>query len=218
MKFSAATTSILKNFANINNTIVIDPGNTVATMAVDRTIIAVATVPDEFSQTFGIYDLPRFLSIMSLFKEPEIKFSSTKQAQIIEGSRIVNYTFAEPSILTKAKTNIKDLDVIATFEMTSDILNQLQKASSVIGLDRIRFRGNGESLYVGAFDSQSATNDTFNIEVGETDQEFDIHLKVEYLRLIPGAYNVDISKFAVKFSSLDFDLKYWLAIEKSSKI
>ena len=217
MKLSQSTIAILKNFANINNTIVIDEGSLISTMTVDKTIIAVANIDDEFTQQFGIYDLPRFLSIMSIFKEPDIQFSSTKQAKIVEGTKVVHYTFAEPSILTKAPKSIRELDTIASFEMSSELLSSLQKATSVIGLDRIRVRGNGEKLFVGAFDSQNATSDSYIVEVGETDKEFDIHIKVEYLKVIPGVYNVVVNERAAKFTSTELDLKYWLSIEKTSK-
>lgn len=218
MQLSQSTIATLKNFATINTTIVIDPGKTISTMTVDKTIIAVAELDDEFEQQFAVYDLPRFISILSIFQNPTIVFGNNKQAKIKEGNRIVNYTFAEPSILTKAPKGLKELTEIASFELTSETLSALQKAVAVMGLDRVRIKGDGEKLYVGGLDSQSATSDTYSVEVGETNQEFDAYIKVEYLKVIPGAYNVSVSNRMVKLTALERTLNYWIAVEMNSKV
>lgn len=217
MQLSQSTIATLKNFATINTTIVIDPGKVISTMTVDRTIIAVAEVDEDFTQQFAVYDLPRFISILSLFQTPNIEFGNNKQAKIKEGSKVVSYTFAEPSIITKAPKGLKELPEVATFELTSEMLSALQKAVAVMGLDRVRIKGNGEKLYIGGFDSQSSTSDTYQVEVGDTNQEFDAYIKVEYIKVIPGTYNVSVSNRMIKFTATDRVLNYWVAVEANSK-
>ena len=46
MKLSAKTLSVLKNFAAINQSIVVKPGDTLATISQNKTIMAKATVPE----------------------------------------------------------------------------------------------------------------------------------------------------------------------------
>ena len=67
MKLSNHTTSVLKNFATINQNLVIKEGNTITTMSAMKNIIAKAEVEETFPQEIAIYDLNEFLAAMSLF-------------------------------------------------------------------------------------------------------------------------------------------------------
>ncbi len=70
VKVSDDLTKILKNFSTINKSIVIEPGNVVSTLSVNKNILAKATVTEEFSKQVAIYDLGVFLGGVSLFDAP----------------------------------------------------------------------------------------------------------------------------------------------------
>ena len=57
MKLSDNTLTILKNFAGINNSIIVKTGNTLRTISVANNIYAEATITEEFPRNFAIYDL-----------------------------------------------------------------------------------------------------------------------------------------------------------------
>ena len=61
MKLSNHTTSVLKNFATINQNLVIKEGNSIATMSAMKNIVAKAEVEETFPQEIAIYDLNEFL-------------------------------------------------------------------------------------------------------------------------------------------------------------
>jgi len=75
MELSSHTMQVLKNFASINPNIVIEPGSQIKTKSEVGNILALAQVSEEFTQTFGIYDLNEFLSALSLADNPSITFS-----------------------------------------------------------------------------------------------------------------------------------------------
>ena len=62
MKLSNHTTSVLKNFATINQNLVIKEGNTITTMSAMKNIMARADVEETFPQDVPIYDLDNFLT------------------------------------------------------------------------------------------------------------------------------------------------------------
>ena len=62
MKLSSNTTNILKNFSQINQSILIKEGNKLKTISVMKNILAEAEVEEEFEKDFAIYDLNQFLS------------------------------------------------------------------------------------------------------------------------------------------------------------
>ena len=76
MKLSENTISILKNFASINQSILIKSGSKIRTMPKLKTILAQAEVEEVFPKDFAIYDLNQFLNGLSLHQDPELDFSN----------------------------------------------------------------------------------------------------------------------------------------------
>ena len=55
MFLSTETVSILKNFASINQSILISPGNTLRSMSVMKNILVEARIEETFEKSVGIY-------------------------------------------------------------------------------------------------------------------------------------------------------------------
>ena len=68
MKLSSNTTMVLKNFATINQNLVIKEGSELLTMSSMKNIVAKATVEENFPKEIAIYDLNEFLASLSIFK------------------------------------------------------------------------------------------------------------------------------------------------------
>ena len=66
MKLSEKTLTVLKNFAGINNSILVKEGNQLRTISVAKNILAEANIDEEFPRPFGVYDLNQFLNGLSL--------------------------------------------------------------------------------------------------------------------------------------------------------
>ena len=98
MKFSDRTLTILKSFSTINKSILMSPGNVLKTITPEKTLVATATIPDEIPSEACIYDLSRFLSILSLYENPEVDFNDTHFI-ISEGKRKTKYVFADVSMI-----------------------------------------------------------------------------------------------------------------------
>ena len=63
MKLSNETLSVLKNFAGINSGIEFKKGNKLTTISSGKTVLAKATLKDEFPQDFCVYDLNQYFKI-----------------------------------------------------------------------------------------------------------------------------------------------------------
>ena len=79
MKLSNHTTSVLKNFATINQNLVIKEGNTITTMSAMKNIVAKAKVEETFTKEVAIDDLNEFLAALSLFTNPILKGKLTSK-------------------------------------------------------------------------------------------------------------------------------------------
>ena len=57
MKLSDSTLTVLKNFAGINNSILVKEGSQLRTISVAKNILAEAEIPEDFPRDVAIYDL-----------------------------------------------------------------------------------------------------------------------------------------------------------------
>ena len=64
MKLSDKTLVILKNFAGINNSILVKRGDNLRTISLAKNILAEANINEEFPRDFAIYDLNQFLKTL----------------------------------------------------------------------------------------------------------------------------------------------------------
>ena len=99
MKLSDSTLTLLKNFSNINQSILFKQGKSLRTISVMKNILAEATINEELPKDFGIYDLTQFLNGLSLHNNPELDFQNDKFVIIKEGRSRSRYFFADPNVI-----------------------------------------------------------------------------------------------------------------------
>ena len=105
MKLSDNALAILKNFAGINNSILVKEGNKLRTISVAKNILAEAEIKEEFPRDFAIYDLNQFLNGLSLHQDPDLDFNQDSYLSIKEGKRRVKYFFADPNVIIAPPEN-----------------------------------------------------------------------------------------------------------------
>ncbi len=104
---------------------------------------------------------------------------------------------------------------------TSDALNRNKKwntvASAVRKLKKKYPKGTIEKeIAVGVVvrDKKNDTSNDFSIVVGETESTFSFNFKVENIKILPGTYDVVVSRNLLsRFTCRDYDLKYYIALE-----
>jgi hypothetical protein len=219
MKLSDNTLTILKNFAGINNSIIVKTGNTLRTISVANNIYAEATITEEFPRNFAIYDLNEFLNGISLHKDPDLDFSEDSYLTIREGKRRVKYFFADQNVIkSPPEKGIKIPSKDICFQLDSATLEKLLKASSVYKLPDLSAVGESGVVRLVVRDKKNdKTSTEYSIIVGETDEEFTFNFKVENIKIISGAYDVVVSKELIShFININYNLSYWIALEPDS--
>ena len=218
MNLSDKTLTILKNFAGINNSILVKQGAQLRTISVAKNILAEARIDEEFSRDFAIYDLNQFLNGLGLHQDPELDFKENSYLTIREGKRRVKYFFADPAVIIsppEKEITLPSEDI--RFKLDSTCLEKLLKAAAVYQLPDLSAIGEAGVIKLVARDKKNDTSNEFAIVVGETDKEFTFNFKVENIKIIPGAYDVIVSqKLLSKFTNESLDLKYFIALEPDS--
>lgn len=215
MKIATNTVNVFKNFAKINPSIVVQEGNVLKTISPSKTIMAKAKVETQFSKKFAIYNLDRFISTISLFNDPELKFGD-KAVEIFDGNKKSNYTYADESVITKApdkEINLPSVEV--KFTLTNEVLKDVEKAAGVLGLPEIVVVGDGTNVFLQAMDTKNPSGDVYSVNIGDTDKVFRAIFKAENIKIIPEDYQVTISARGISHFS-GKDVEYWIAIESTS--
>jgi hypothetical protein len=194
VKLSKQTINILRNFASINNNLYIVPGNRLMTVAANKTAFAMAEVDETFEMNWGIYDLGELLGVLSIFTDPDLEFSE-RSLSISEGKNRIRYMPADADVLVYPKKEPKFTDTPdAEFNISTQNLAQITKASSVLKVPFVTFKGDGSKIVALVHDKANPNSNQFIIDVGaETDKVFDMNVKVESLKMLPDDYKVYLS-------------------------
>ena len=215
MKLSDKTISLLKNFSSINQSILFKEGNKLRTISVMKNILAEATVSEEFAKDFGVYDLNQFLNgFLSLHQSPELDFKNDGYVVIREGKMRSKYFFADPNVIvTPPEKDITLPSEDVCFEVSTEQLDKLLKAAAVYQLPDISAVGEGGVIKLVVRDKKNDTSNDFAIVVGETEDQFSFNFKVENIKVLPGTYEVVVSKKLLsRFVSKNHDLTYYIAL------
>ena len=218
MKLSDNTLTILKNFAGINNSILVKQGTKLRTISVAKNILAEADIKEDFPRDFAVYDLNQFLNGLSLHQDPDLDFTETSYLSIREGKRRVKYFYADPNVIIsppEKEITLPSEDV--TFQLDTTSLEKLLKAAAVYQLPDFSAIGEAGVIKLVVRDKKNDTSNEYAIVVGETDKEFIFNFKVENIKIIPGAYDVVVSsKLLSQFTNTQYNLKYYIALEPDS--
>lgn len=218
MQLSNDLINVLKNFSSINANLVIKKGKTVSTMSSAKDIMAEFNGKDEFEKPLAIFNLNEFLGVLSAFDAPTLDLED-KYVTISQGKQKVKYVYADECHLTSPQKSIKFPGADISFALTPETLSKLQKMSAILAAEDLAIVGNGKKVTLKIFDKKNPSNNVFEIETdAKTDDDFEVLLKIEKLKLIQGTYTVDISNKKIsRFTNEDLDVVYFVAVEADSK-
>ena len=216
MRLSKETFNILKNFSAINSNILIKPGNRIKTVSSGKNIFAEVNVQEDFDTEVGIWDLNKFLGVISMFNNPDLEFHD-KYVEISNGRSSVKYYYSEPSLLTVPPKDVKMPDVLFSFDLDEKDLNEILKASSILQVSNLNIVAKDGEIKIMVSDEKDDTSNSFSITVNEdySGPDYLGSLDVSDIKFLPGSYKVELSKGIVsRFKHSTQDLSYYIAIKR----
>tara|TARA_R110002020_G_scaffold441172_3_gene651919 strand:+ start:49 stop:714 length:666 start_codon:yes stop_codon:yes gene_type:complete len=220
MNLSSDTVAVLKNFSDINQNILVKPGNKVQTISTMKNILAEAEISEKFDSEFAIYDLPEFLRAVELFQKPSLNFNGGSNVQIADNNskQSIKYFFADKSVIVAPTKNITMPDKEVTFTLKKDDFARLQKGVTTLNLPDVAVKGDGKSITLVATDKKNKSSNDYSISVGETDKTFTAYFKAENFKMVSDDYDVAISKQKIShFVNRNKPVQYWIALEPDSE-
>jgi len=223
MELNDNTLSVLKNFSSINPNLLVQEGNTIKTVSEARNVLATAIIDETFPQKFGIDDLNEFIGVLGLVDQRNLKFAEEYvNVSDSTGRSKVKYFFAPEETLTSPTKDITMPEPEISFTLDNDTLNKLRRAASTLGHSEVSITpGGGGILSLSVVDHQNSTSNAYSIDIdGEyTVSDFNFVININNLKILPGDYEVSVSsKFITQFKHKELNVRYWIAVEKSSKI
>lgn len=212
MKLSENTRNILDNLSSINPSIIFRPGNIIWSGDSEKpTIFCRANVEETFDKQVGIYNLKKFLGVLSLFEgEPDLTFEDDSHVVISNGKQKIKYVLADQSLIkTSPAKNPNAPEPVESFGLTANDLSTTLKASSVLGLPNIEFVGNGTDVQIVARDPKNSSKDDYSVTIGKTDKTFSVSIPKVSFKLMNVDYTVYVHPDYVKLESPA--VTYWLA-------
>jgi len=219
INLSKETLSILKNFASLNSNILVKPGNVLRTITPSKNGMAQAKVSEFFDTEFGIWDLNKFLGVISLFNNPNFEFHDKYVIISGGGSQKVKYYYSEPKLLTTPTKNVNMPDSVVSATLSGADFTQIQKASAVMQLPDLSFVNKNGSIVAVVTDLKDPTSNNYEVEVGDYDgnANFKFNFQIQNIKLLAGDYDINFAKNTVaEFSNVNTDLVYWFAMESGS--
>ena len=220
MNLSSDTVAVLKNFSDINQNILVKPGNKVQTISTMKNILAEDEISEKFDSEFAIYDLPEFLRAVELFQKPSLNFNGGSNVQIADNNskQSIKYFFADKSVIVAPTKNITMPDKEVTFTLKKDDFARLQKGVTTLNLPDVAVKGDGKSITLVATDKKNKSSNDYSISVGESDKKFNAYFKAENFKMVSDDYDVAISKQKIShFVNRNKPIQYWIALEPDSE-
>jgi hypothetical protein len=224
ISLSQSTFRVLKNFAQINPSIVVEPGSDLRSIVIGEHLIAHYECEENFPQAFAIYDLYEFLNGLQLFfstqnSEVLLKFENKDYLEILSGTRKTKYYFSDPELTIKTAPNkrVEFPGADIEFDLIREDLIGIQKAADVYKLKDLVFVSEGNRIYVEVTDLDDETSIKYTQDLkGTSTGDFRLNMKVDNLKIMSDDYTVKVSdQFVTEWKNKSIPLTYWIALEPS---
>lgn len=227
LNFEKEDISVLKNFCNINSSLVFNEGNELKTCNTSKSIVAVYKFPGgrEVPEEFGIYDLKEFVRGLSLFDEDTyIEFDDDKsKVEIKFGGRTnkIRYSLCNIDLVKRevrtpvVKFPIPDYKI----KVSAKDIKNWKSISSNSFFNTIRFKNEGNKATITIFDNTNRNKDYYSEETiaFNASNDLDLYLSVDDLVFLDGDYDIEMSsKNICAFNHMEHDLIYYVALQYSS--
>lgn len=223
MKLSDNTIKVLKNFGNINSGIFLKKGKTLSTVSAHKNILAKATIPDEISKEFGIYDLNEFLSVISLYKNDlDVDFDS--KDLVISGlkgrSKTTYRTCEQTMIVSPPEKDLQMPDAEISISLSESDFKWILDTANVLGSPQITIQSDGTTCKVVTLDvsNDGAHTQSLELDAEGSGNKYRMIFKTENIqKVLSGPYDLKVSsKGIAHFKNTKFPIEYFITTEVGS--
>jgi hypothetical protein len=198
MRLSTETLEILNSFQDINQSIVVYPGNMIRTKSEDNRILAEAIVEETFEREFALYQIKSFMGAYNLVGNPDLIFSEDNYVLLKDDKTEMKYYFSEPSLITspdpEKSFNLRTKDVC--FELNQTQFAKMMKMT-MFDSDRknwiVDFSSDRGDIQLRVYHKNDPTKPSYTTVIGESTNKFCFLAYLDSFCFMSGSYEVIIS-------------------------
>jgi hypothetical protein len=206
MKIGKQTFEILKNFTAINNSIWVNEPTCLKTLSIAENIIGIYDTEETWPE-FQLYNSVPFMSICSLYDLDKIDFDFGDNAVVIKTAGVrTTIVYDDPDLIPKlgdlkeASVYKQFSDFDATFDLSSDQINQIQKAANIL---------------ITISDDEAPDTNNMKVAVKDGEGDCEVSMMVKNLQIVSGDYTVSVSSGKMaKFHHKKYPLFYIVAAKQ----
>jgi hypothetical protein len=208
--FSDAQINILKNFAGINKSILIEPDK-LSVISEAKSVIGKYDydTPYDFD-AFGLYDCDSFLAIHNAMTKPEIEVKDKFINFIGSNNDKARYFTTASELVPKVpdiESKCAKLDFELDFSLSSGHLAQLVSMSQVYKAKYIFFETDGKKINLTVGDALESSGNNYVVQIEDSirSNKLDEPVKVALadFNILKGDYEVKVSKKITKWTNLN---------------
>lgn len=226
---NSETITVLKNFASINQSVLIKTTDAVVRNN-SKSCIAIYRFKEPLDLNgvleLGIYDTGDFLGIMSAYKNPEIE-TNDKFVTISEGKSKVKYftTAADmvPSVpydCENGKYNIeKKFASVACeleFIIPQEKINILLKMATLLRSEFLFFESVDGAVRITVADELESSNNTWEMTLEEniiqSQLASPVKMNLQEFKILPSDYTVKLSSVGISFWKSNLGVDYYIGL------
>ena len=213
---------VLKNFATINQTLLFPEGNTLVTRSVKKHTYAEATVTETFPKRFTVYDLNEFLSTVTFYEKPVLDFELADNYVVVSderGGMASKFHYGDESLayIPDPKKKIALPSTEVSLKLTEKDFKRITDIARIQGSPELSLHCDGKVLELVSLNSKNSSVNNTVLPIGKAPKKsvpFTFIWKIEYLKLIPGTYDLAVSKEGLsRFTHTEFPVTYHIVLE-----
>ena len=227
MKLSEYTLEIFKNFAAINDGLVMfkkfstPEGTTIKT--IDKNISspniqAVAFIPEQIENDVCFSNLNLFLAVLKTFEEPEVDFSHN-QVKVNDQNSVASIVYNAPETIIHNYAEIKFPEPRLVFTLKEDDLEKLQTNARILQLPDYKLFVDNGTVVIQAVNRKNPSSNGVKVTLDKTDAtDFTpMFFESQYFVFVKGTYEVKIVGGVANFSNTSCKLEYNVVSIKTPK-
>lgn len=208
-QISESTSRILKNFAGIGGSVVLQPGTTQKTMSNSKSMIAIAEFDAPWPMQTPVFALNELLANLSAYDKPSLVLEE-KQFVIRSANSPshVEYPYSDPSVVMGVPDKeFSTANPVAVFTLPAAAVTEIKKFSSINNLPMVTITLDGPSqqITVKPLDDKNPSSRSYsypvhsdpkNIVSLNDDVTMSVTVKCEHINLLmDGGYQVHIGNW-----------------------
>jgi hypothetical protein len=213
------TIDVLRNFAAINDGIVIEAGNVLRTVHPRVSLAARVKIPQAIPDSFAIWDLKRFLAALEIFSKPKLIFDGSRiEIREVDGEASALALHYPMTRRDCVRTLEKEPNADPTFvlPLPKDRLKLFIDLGARLNLPHLVLTGNGTSIVLRATDVANLAQVGAELPIGKSNREFQVVFAAEdWCKVLQGVdYHVGIALrddgAVAHFIGGEGDVHYWM--------